>query len=278
MDTILSNTQSRYRDSYAVSPQCGLVVRANGEEPVQVIGSNGQVYPAGITPPTFTPNVADGGTGNLTIAQYVCYAYVYAAKTAFPLVNSPVAINGSLAPRSNPSPASSPFQIVGSVTRQNSVTVQCTSIPWIDTIWLFRTAMFATAVQASTAAAAGDLYFISEAANVVGTSNIVITDNVISGTTLVELDNYIAPQFQYVTYYDPYYYGWGNNTFIASCSYTTSGVVTLTGTDTWFAGRNGQFATLASITSNGVDGHGLFYFEWLTSVTAQLVDAYGRIG
>ena len=73
MDTILTGTQSRYRDSYAFSPQCGLVVRANGEETVQVINSNGVVYPAGITPPTVAPTVASAGSGVLPVSQYMVY-------------------------------------------------------------------------------------------------------------------------------------------------------------------------------------------------------------
>ena len=275
MNTILTGTQSRYRDSYAYSPQCGLVVRANGEEQVQVLDSNGKVYPAGITAPTVVPSVADGGSGTLTNAQYCCYVYVYAAKGSFPLVNSPVAINGSLAPRSNPSPANSPFQITGSGTRKNTVTVTYSPVTWIDTIWIFRTYLFATSVEASTAATAGDCYFVGEVANVPGTGTTTFTDNSLFGTTAVELDNYLAPQFQYVTYYDPYYYGWGNNTFIAACSYATTGIVTLTGTDTWFTGRNGQFATIANVITGGTNGQGLFYFKWLSSTTCQLVDAAG---
>ena len=275
MDTILTGTQSRYRDSYAFSPQCGLVVRANGEETVQVINSNGVVYPAGITPPTVAPTVASAGSGVLPVSQYMVYVYVYAAKATFPLINSAVAVNGSLAPRSNQSPNSLPFQISATIPGQNTVTVTCSPLSWIDTIWIFRTNAFATDIEATTAATAGDCYFLGEVANIVGTGTTTFTDNFAFGTTLIELDNYVAPQFQYVTYYDPYYYGWGNNTFIAACSYATTGIVTLTGSDTWFSGRNGQFATIANIVTGGTDGQGLFYFEWLTATTCQLVDASG---
>ena len=275
MDNILTGTQSRYRDSYAFSPECGLVVRANGEEKVQVINSSGTVYPAGIKAPTVAPTIVSAGTGVLPISQYFVYVYVYAAKAQFPLVNASVAVNGSLAPRSNQSPSSTPFQISATIPGQNTVTVTCSPLTWIDTIWIFRTNAFATSIEATTAASAGDCYFLGEVPNIVGTGTTTYVDNLAGGTTLVELDNYVAPQFQYVTYYDPYYYGWGNNTFSAECSYATTGIVTLTGSDTWFDGRNGQFATIANITSGGIDGQGLFYFKWLTSTTAQLVDASG---
>ena len=105
--TIISSAvQKRVKDSYASSPVLGLTVRANGEEGVKVLDYRGTMYPAYLVAPTVAPTVADSGAGNLTNGQYIAYVYCYAATTAFPFVENANSMGGSIAPRSNPGPAS----------------------------------------------------------------------------------------------------------------------------------------------------------------------------
>lgn len=280
LTTIISSAQQRSKDSYAASATVGLCLRSNGEETVKVIDAKGRVFLAGITPPTVAPTVADSAAGTLTNGKWVAYAYVYAS-TLFPFVETDNAIDGKLYPRSNASPASTGFQVgvTGGVVagaRALTVTVTKTTTTEIDVIWVFRTALFASLQEAETAAAAGQMFFSTELVNdgIAGTTSYV-DDTLLDSADQVQSDNYVAPQFQFCVFYDPYWWGFGNLPFQAAASWDNSHTaatakITLTGTDTWFDGRNGQNVTLDGITTGGFDGAGTFKFLWLTSTTATL--------
>lgn len=268
---IISNPQNRVKDTYASSPSIGLTVRANGEEQTTIIDKNGNVLQAGIPAPTALPTVADGGSGNLTNAQYVSYIYVYAATKNYPYVDSTLGINGSLAPRSNQSPSSAAYHITGSGNRKLTITVTKTTRSDINQIWIFRTDYFASAIEAKTAADAGEAFYIGEVANTGGAGTITYSDNAaLTGIDQVELDNFVAPTFQFVVFFDPYWWGFGNFPFQASATWATSGIVTITNPDKWFTGRNGQNISLAGVTTGGFDGQGTFAFLWISNTTAQL--------
>ena len=260
---ISSSVQKRVKDSFAASPVLGLTVRANGEEIVQVIDYRGTMYPAYIIAPTVAPTVADSGAGNLTNGQYISYVYCYAATTAFPFVENVNSMGGSIAPRSNPSPASTIYNITGTGNRQLTITCTKTTAIGVDKIWIFRTTMCADAQTATLDATAGNLYFIGAIANNGVAGTVTFVDNVLlDSADIVELDNYPCPQFHFVVYEDPFFWGFANHPFTANASWTTGGVITLTGTDTWFTGRNGQPLTLSTITTGGADGKGSFVFKY----------------
>lgn len=268
LTTIIAGAQVRCKDAFASSPAVGLALRSNGEEKVKVIDAKGNVYVAGIVGPTVAPAVADAGPGLLPNAKWAAYLYVYASNK-FPFVESDLAINGRLYPRSNPSPATA-YQYTGAGSRQVAGTATKTTDPLVTTIWVFRTTFFASSLEATTAAAAGQAFFVTEVANNGIAGLQAWTDNnPVDSADQVQLDNYVAPQFQFCVYYDPYWWGFGNLPFVAQATWTGPGVVTITAPDKWFDGRNAQNMTFEGINTGGFDGVGTFKFKWLTATTAQ---------
>lgn len=270
--TIISNAQKRSKDSFAASSTVGLAVRANGEEQVKVIDSHGNVYRAGIEAPTALLAISDDGSGSLPQDKWAAYVYVYAS-SRFPFVESELAINGKLYPRSNTSPLKT-WQYVGGGDRKITGFVAKTTAVGIDKIWIFRTAFFDTETEAQTAAEAGQVFFLTEIANDGIAGPIAWSDNNATvSADQIQLDNFVSPQFQFVVYYDPYWWGFGNLPFSAAASWNntnagSTGLITLTGTDTWFNGRDGQNVTLTGITTGGFDEGGTFKFKWLSANTA----------
>lgn len=270
--TILGNIQTRVKDSFAGSSVTGLCLRANGEEKVQVIDGRGNVYRAGFDTPTDAPTVIDDGSGDLVHNKWATYSYAYAS-SKFPFVESDLAIDGKLWPRSNPSPAVA-YQFAGSGNRKVSVDFNGTTQVGIDKIWIFRSNFFDTEGEAQTAGNAGDVFFIGEVDNDITGGALVWLDNDPVGTIdQVQLDNYASPQFQFCVYYDPYWWGFGNLAFTAQATWdntntSTTGKITIVDPDKWFNGRNGQNMTFEGITTGGFDGLGTYKFLWLTSTTA----------
>lgn len=270
--SIITGIQKRTKDSFASSPVVGLTIRANGEEQVQIIDARGNVYPAGIAAPTVVPSIADNGTGTLPNNKWAAYLYVYAS-SKFSFVEADLAVNGEVFPRSNPSPSVT-YQFVGTGDRKITGTVTKTIAAGVDIIWVFRTAFFATQIEAQTAADAGQAFFVAQVANSGGAGTITFNDNnPVSSADQVQEDNYAAPEFQFSVYYDPYWWGFGNLPFAAPASWNNSnsgstGKITLTGTDTWFNGRDSQNVTLTGIVTGGIDGNGTFRLLNLTSSTA----------
>ncbi len=271
LTTIISGAQSRGKDSYSSSPSVGLALRANGEEQVKVINAAGQVFRAGIDAPTVapTPTAASGGS---IPDGWRAYVYVYAS-SRFPFVKADLAINGLLYPRGNQSPYTA-VHFTGGNNQITAGTVTKTTAAGIDTIWIFRTAGFSSQLEAETAAAAGDAFFVAQVVNNSIAGIVAFTDNTAADSAdQVQTDNYVAPQFQFAVFYDPYWWGFGNMPFSAAASWNntnagSTGKITLTAGDTWFNGRDGQNVTLTGITTGGIDGNGTFKILNLTSTTA----------
>ena len=270
--TVIASPQSRIKDSFASSSNVGLTLRSNGEELVQVIDRSGNIFPAEIPTPSVAPVIADmgSGTGYMTASQWVGYAYCYAADGAYPFVENDNAINGSVAPRSLPSPNA--VKQVGATPHPFTVTCTKTTRADINKIWIFRTGYFATQLEAQTAADAGQVFFIGEAVNNGTAGTVVYTDNALDiGIDQPDLDTFTCPQFQFCIYSDPYWWGFGNFPFIADVAWFTDGTVQLlNATDKWFNGRDGQFVTLSTVVTGGFDGQGGFLFKWIDASHAQL--------
>lgn len=267
--TIISGAQHRSKDSFSASPTVGLAVRSNGEETVKVIDPNGVVYEAGIAAPTVAPIITTIAGGGAIEAGYRGYAYVYAS-SRFPFVENALTVNGQVWPRSNQSPNTIGHFLVNQ--QITAATVTKTTATGIDRIWIFRTASFATSQEAQTAADAGALYFLQELVNP-GTAGTLawVDNNPVDSADQVETDNFVAPEFQFNIFYDPYWWGFGNLPFSAAVSWVAgTGIITLTSVaDNWFNGRNGQNLTLSGITTGGYDSNGTFRFLWLSATTAQ---------
>lgn len=269
--TIISSTQQRSKDSYGSSPVVGLALRTNGETKPTIIDSLGGVYLAGITAPTVAPIAAPALAGSgWTIGNCVAYVYVYAS-SKFPFVETDGAINGRLWPRSNQSPATASQITAGNLGFAGSCTM--TTEAGVTNIWLFRTAIFATTAEALVAANAGQAFFVVELVNS-GAGTVAWTDNnPVSSADQVQTDNFVAPQMQFNVFYDPYWWGFGNLPFTATATWSNSGagltgLVTISGTDKWFDGRNGQNISFAGIVTGGYDGNGTYLFKWISATTA----------
>jgi hypothetical protein len=271
--TVITNLQNRAKNSFAFSSDIGLMVVANGEEDVAILTTANTLVRAGIEAPTAAPTVVIDGAGDLTDTKWMIYRYVYAATTAYPLVENFQDINGNFSPRSNPSPVSVTFQITGG-NSQNEVTVTGTTRADITKIWIFRTALSDTADLAEVAADAGLLYYIGEVTNDGTGATVDFIDNLPlnQGNSPIELDNYEAPQFRFVIYEDPYFWGFGNMPYVADATWDNShsgstGLVTVSGDDEFFGGRDGQFIRFEGITTGGFDNAGTFYFTQLSGTT-----------
>lgn len=255
----ISGPQNTHRDCYASAPNLDLTLRSNGEETVQVMDSFGNFVQAGFDPPANAPTLALGaGGGGLTNNTFVGYIYVYAAKLNYPLVDAGTSAGGSIAPRSNPSPSAT-INITGGA-HHVTVTLSTTTRLDISHIWIYRTGYFTTLQEAIDAINAGTAFWIGEIANSTAT-----TVNFDDGITTaageeVDTDNFPAPQFQFCTYFDPYFWGFGNFAMVANVIIAADGSFAFTNlAQRFFTGRNGQTISFAGITTGGFDGHGNYY-------------------
>lgn len=270
---IAASTQIVNKDSFAASAQIELAVRANGEERTKVITVGGDIYNAEIPAPTAQPSITNVSGGTLPYSTYFVYNTVHAAASAYPLIDTNIAINGQICPRSNPGPASTATSTPASganKTQRVSISV-FPSRADVNEIWIFKTTGHATAAEASNAAAAGLMYYEGKiSAPFSGT----MTYNSTGANALVdkmELDNFPASSFNYVIYYEPYFIGFAINKLKAQVTWTAgvtdTGIITLS-SDVWWPGRDTQYFRLTGVTTGGIDGKGTFRFKYKTSTTA----------
>lgn len=264
MSILISGLQNLVKNCSTYAPTLGLMLISNGEEMPYLLTATGAQVPAGLPVSTFTPTVADGGSGNLTNGQYVVYAFVWVSENTFPLVAAII--------YGNPSPISAAYNITGSGNRKTVVTVAGNTNALITSVYIYRTALQSTALLATTAAQAGELNFCGSVANT-GASTLTFTDNTltVTGNDLIQYYNYSVPQFKFSVWDGFYFWGWGNQPFSSVASWSTVGVITLTNTATsqFFGGRNGQFITFSTISTGGIDGRGTFLFKQTGSFTGQ---------
>lgn len=276
--TNLATVQNRHKDSIDASSIVGLAVRANGEERTKIITRLGVAYNAGIPQPTGPPGLLVVAGGNMEHSKTYYYSWCYAASKAYPLVDNTFSINGTIFPRGNPCTTAGGATIPASPSANRSVQVTVANLltaagrPDIDTIFIFRTAGYSTVAEAQNAAAAGLMFFKAQLTNNPAVATQVWTDTLaIDGVDQVEMDNYEAPTAQFVKYYDPYWWLFGNHTFYEKVTWVAAtGVITLDAlAGTWFDGRNAQTFTLSGVITGGFDDAGAFKFLWLSSTTAQ---------
>lgn len=265
MAVIADNQQSIRRNTYAAAPSLELTVIANGEEQTRIVDINGNIVRAGIEPPSVTPIAASGGAGSLETGKYYGYVYVYAATTNYPKVEAETAAGGSVAPRSNPS---DPVIYLSSGATKSEITVQTTTRSDITEIWVYRTVAATTGSGALVLAEAGQLFYLGSVDNLLDGSTVVFTDTgTISVGEQIMLNNLLAPTFENVVYYHPYFYGIGNTNFESRVQLNADGTVEIIdATKVWYEGRSGQFIKFLGIDSGGIDGNGTYYFQW-TSAT-----------
>jgi hypothetical protein len=271
---VSTNIAGNVKPSFASSPIVGLTVRANGEERVSVLDMNGNMFDADIPVPTSAPTLSQNAdSGHLDANKWYAYAYVYAATAHYPFVENDISVGGSVAPRGNPGPVAT-LQSNGSGCSIHLAGFVISSRSDVDFIWIFRTSGFATSQEALDNGNAGNLYYIGSVAN---SGTPTYNDlNPVDGTDQVEVDNFATPpQFQFVVYADPYWWGWGNYPLSAAVSWATTGVVTITDGTKWFNGRDGQYVRLSGFTTGGIGNNGLWIFKWLTATTIQLKLADG---
>lgn len=280
MEIVIGNNQVRVKDCYAPAPDLNLTLRANGEETVQVMDSLGQFVRAGFDAPTVAPSLTLTAIAAPGFAQptWICYRYVYAATTRYPLVENAITAGGDDSPRSNPSPSAT----ININAANRGVTVQVTKAGRVDLdkIWIYRTDFYLTQAEAEQAAAEGNLYFVAAVTDdgIAGTINYLDNTLVVTGNETLETDNFPSEQFLLCVYVSPYFYGYANLPFIAPITVDATGLITLTDQwsasnldgDKWFDGRMGQLVNMEGITNGGFDGYGTYYFKWLDNFTAQL--------
>lgn len=258
---VIAGPQNRVRDCYASAPNLDLTLRSNQEEKVQIMDSYGQFTQAGFDPPTLAPTLSLGAAGGLANG-WVGYAYVYAAKFRYPLVDAGTSAGGSIAPRSNPSPSGNIHVVGGPI----HVLIVCATSPRQDVshIWVYRTLTFLTQQEAIDNANAGTVFYIGEVINDPNVPTVQFDDSTTIGGTgeQCDTDNYTAPQFRYCAYFDPYFYGFGNDPLTLSCTIAIDGSFAMVPSDATkiFSGRNGQVISFQGINNGGFDGHGNYYY------------------
>lgn len=259
--------QQRTRDCYATATNLDLTLRSNGEEDVLVMDSYGQFVQAGFDAPTVAPTLTLSTNGSgLTNNKWVGYLYAYQANQAYRLVDAGVSAGGSIAPRSNPSPSGN-IQVTGGIpTRHILVRVNTTTRPDITNILIYRTEYFNTQQEAIDAVNAGTAFYIGTILNDPNVAIVSFDDGVATvGGEQCDTDNYTAPIFQFCAYYDPYFWGFGNDAYIGECVVAADATFTLDAdADSLFPGREGQIISFEGITTGGFDNHGNFYYKYIT--------------
>lgn len=270
MSVVIPNRQQLVQNCYAYASDLGIMLVSNGEERPFVLSPDGLLVNAGFLAPTNTPTVADNGMGNLPDTKFCVYAVVYVMKDAYP--------NIGRRQRSNPSAYSIPFQInSGGVDRQNTVSFVGSAATNITHVEIYRTDFHLDADTAQLAAEAGSLFYLGEVTNTVGA--LTYDDNIASniGNDPIELDNFEAPQFRFCVFDGEYFWGFANHPLLSTATWTSAGVVTMTGTgiELFANGRTDQFVTFDTVTTGGIDGRGTFKFKYVSSGTFQTVDDEG---
>jgi len=285
--TVSENGQTRVPNCYASSADVKLTLRVNGEETGAIITPLMAVVPAGINAPTVAPTCASGGAGNVPEGYYV-YRYVYAS-SAYPFVENAVTGGGEQWPRSNPSPASSVFQVTGGAKKVN-VTCACTTRSDIDWIWVYRTVGQTTSDLATAEDEAGILFYVGSVANNTDGGSVVFQDNSATDTgEKVELDNFECPLFRYTVYDGTYWWGFGNDTIAVVVDLNSTDTFTISAfsdVPTWFSGRDTTPTgfnlsevpgptniTFIGITTGGYDNRGTFYFKTASTTTGHAYNA-----
>ena len=279
MPTVVVSTDiaGNVKPTFATSAAVGLTVRANGEESPLVLDGDGGSHSIFLPSANTAPVIVDDGLAP-PMAEFANmwagWTYVYAAANAWPYVENAVTINGSVAPRGNPNlPTSHQISADGQGV---ILTIPQVSRDDISEIWIFRTEFFDTQEEADINVIAGNAFYIGTVANdpTLAPATVEYNDNdPVTGLDQIESDNGYLPNFRYVIYHDPYWWGWGNVPFQAQASWTSEGVITITEDDKeWFIGREHQFLKLEGVTEGGLDGHGTFAFQYLTNTTAQTTD------
>ena len=274
---IAANTQSKNRDSFAVSTGVQLCVRANGEERTKVIDKNGNVFNAEIPTPAAAPGLVVSAGGTLAASKFYAYAYVYGASLAYPFVERTNAINGHIYPRGQPSIAS-----VATTTGTNkTITVNFTAPVRADTdtTWIFRSQPYATSAEATNAGAAGLLFYLTEIA--APTATFVDNGTAVLSVDQIEKDNYPASSFKSVIFNDPYWIGFGADIFHEQVTWVGGTFLLTLSTAKIYPGRgpinNFITFTLSGITTGGFDGKGTFsliYNSTTTITSTQVLPAF----
>lgn len=270
---VAASTQTANKDSFAVSPQIELCVRCNGEERTKVIDVNGHIYNAEIPAPTAQVTLTNVSGGSLPYSTKYVYTTVHAASTSYPLIDTNLAINGQICPRSNPGPmavtVSTPASGANKTIRVTNGVAPTRAD--VDEIWIFKTTGHLTNAEAENAAAAGLMYYVGKipypfSAVFNDTGANVLVDQ-------IENDNFPASSFNFVTYHEPYFIGFAINKLVAEVTWTTgvsgTGIITLS-SGAWWPGRDTQYIKLTGITTNGIDGKGTFRFKYISSASATI--------
>jgi hypothetical protein len=279
MATVVVSTDiaGNVKPTFATAPTVGLTVRANGEESPTVLGADGSQHSIFLPSANTAPVIEDDSVVAEMVGlanKWAGWTYVYASVAFYPFVENAVAIGGSVAPRGNPN-----LQTAHQITAdEQGVTLEIPQVSRddIDEIWIFRTEFFDTEDEAMLNVIAGNAFYIGKIENDPSDApNTVFYNDTdpLTGLDQVESDNGYLPNFRYVIYRDPYWWGWGNVPFQAQAEWTSDGVITITEDDKqWFIGREHQFLRLEGVTEGGIDGKGLFAFQYLTNLTAQTTD------
>jgi hypothetical protein len=279
---VSTDVAGNVKPCFATSSLVGLTVRANGEENLKVLDMNGNIVDAQFPAPAAAPTLSSTGSGAGMAThdgKYAAYVYLYAATQRYPLVENDVSIGGSLAPRGMPSP-SAPIQISGGGNGVHIAMVAAdASRPDLDQVWIFRTAFFDTSTEATTNAEAGDLFFVAAVDAAAGSGAVTYDDaNPLEGTDQIEVDNFGVPNFRYVIYSDPYWWGWGNFPLSVDGEWITGeSYITLTDGTKWFPGHNGHYVRLEGVEEGGIGNNGLWIFKYIDATHAQLTLADGTI-
>lgn len=268
MIILSENIQSERRDCIVWCDNIKIGMRANAEEKTSMIDIAGNMYPAGIPVPTAAPTASNSTTGATRVADgFYGYAYIYAAKNRYPYLDASKAMQGSIAPRGNPSPILI-HQVTGG-PRRVIVTVTGSSRLDVDQIIIYRTVRWATADEATLAANAGQMFSIGLVTNALPT--VAYNDDALlpTATEQIENDNFFAPTMQYIVWDGTYLWGIGNDPLIKLVNWSGT-VVALNDSGKWFDGRDGQLATIVGVTTGGIDGRGTYLFKEESSITASM--------
>ncbi len=159
-----------------------------------------------------------------------------------------------------------------------NVQVHSTAEAGITHIYIYRTAVAVSEMQAQLAADAGDMYLVGKIINGV-TPFPTFEDNTLAveGNALMESANHVTPQFRYCVWDGNYFWGFGNHPFRVNATWTSSGAIIISpsSNDKFWIGRDGQYITFDNVLSGGIDNRGTFKFKYVSETIGQVADKDG---
>ncbi|MEM4720688.1 MAG: hypothetical protein QXT73_01325 [Candidatus Methanomethylicaceae archaeon] len=271
MATILRVGQGITKDCVVGDKLMNRYAIFNGLERPRLITSNLTVDLLGYTPPTITSVTSVSTSGSLENGKWYAYRAVYASS----INTRPVAVGDASEnyTRGNPSGIKSAQAVYSNSSM--SVVVQRSTNIFVTHILLYRSKGASSQVEAE----AGPFYLVQVVTNPTSGSATIVDGTSDSEQGMeVETDNYAPNAYRYAIAAFGYIFAGGNYVIGPgyTCTVTNGSSYVTASAPIFYDGIQSWLFHVEQDTTGGVDGAGMYYANYVNSLTVQLVDANGN--